>query len=98
MSGDGASSEDGAVTKRQVEILCLLSVGLTSRAVADRLVISEHTVIRHISNMMSCFNARNRLELLALAIACGIVDCSCWPPQPTGLLSLGVLANIQGLH
>jgi DNA-binding CsgD family transcriptional regulator len=83
------------VTERQVEILCLLAIGLTSQAVAEHLVISEHTVVRHISNMMSCFGAQNRLELLALAVACGVVDCDHWPPRPTGALSLRVLGDLK---
>jgi len=68
------SNANRAATLRQVEVLCLLASGLTSREVANVLSISEHTVIRHISNMMHLFEAKNRLELLALAMACGIVD------------------------
>lgn len=77
-----------ATTRRQVEILCLLSQGLTSSEVAGVLSISEHTVIRHISNMMSVFEAKNRLELLALALIYGVIDCRCWPFRPSGVLSL----------
>jgi len=90
-----AQRDSKGVTERQVEILCLLAIGLTSQAVAERLIISEHTVVRHISNMMNCFGAQNRLELLALAIACGIVDCDHWPPRPTGALSLQVLGDLK---
>jgi DNA-binding CsgD family transcriptional regulator len=86
---------DRAATSRQVEILCLLSSGLTSRDVAQRLSISEHTVVRHISNMMCLFEAKNRLELLGLAVACGIVDSTCWPLRPSGMLSLGDLDVIR---
>lgn len=84
-----------AVTERQVEVLCLLASGLTSQAVARHLMISEHTVIRHVSNMMGCFGAENRMELLALAIVSGIVDSTHWPPQPTGRLSLGTLGDLR---
>ena len=84
-----------AVTERQVEILCLLASGLTSQAAAQHLMISEHTVIRHVSNMMSCFGAENRMELLALAIVNGIVDSTHWPPRPTGRLSLGILGSLR---
>lgn len=83
------------VTKRQVEVLCLLATGLTSRAVANRLMISEHTVIRHVTNMMTCFGAGNRLELLALAIAGGIVDGKHWPPRPTGQLFLSLPGSLH---
>lgn len=84
-----------AVTNRLVEVLCLLANGLTSQAAAQRLMISEHTVIRHISNMMSCFGAENRMELLALAIVCGIVDGTHWPPRPTGRLVLETLGSLR---
>lgn len=86
-----------AVTQRQVEVLCLLASGLTSQAAARHLMISEHTVIRHVSNMMSCFGAENRMELLALAIVSGIVDSTHWPPRPTGRLSLEILGSVLTL-
>jgi DNA-binding NarL/FixJ family response regulator len=91
------SKHNKAVTQRQVEVLCLLARGLTSQAVAQHLMISEHTVIRHISNMMSCFGAGNRMELLALAIVSGIVDSTHWPPRPTGRLSLEILGSLPAL-
>lgn len=60
-------------------------------------MISEHTVIRHVSNMMSCFWAVNRMELLALAVVNGIVDSTRWPPRPTGKLSLKILGSLLAL-
>ena len=72
------------VTCRQVEVLCFLACGLTSGAVAEQLRISEHTVVRHVSNMTSAFGAKNRMELLALAIAFGIIDTTYWPFRPSG--------------
>lgn len=71
------------VTHRQVEVLCLLSCGLTSSEAADQLSVSEHTIVRHISNMMSNFGAKNRLELLALAVAFGVIDTAHWPFRPS---------------
>ena len=38
--------------------------------------------------MMSLFDAKNRLELLALAVASGIVNSEYWPLRPSGKLSL----------
>lgn len=73
-----------SATRRQIEVLCLLASGLTSSEAADQLCISEHTVIRHISNMMCVFGAKNRLELLALAISRDAIDISHWPFRPSG--------------
>lgn len=79
------------VTGRQLEVLCLLALGLTSSQAAARLGISEHTVIRHITNMGLSVGAGNRLELLALAIIGGLIDPNHWPPKPTGQLRLQIL-------
>jgi DNA-binding CsgD family transcriptional regulator len=82
--------ETGHVTGRQLEVLCLLAIGLTSSEAAKRLGISEHTVIRHITNMGLSVGAGNRLELLALAIIGGLIDPNHWPPKPTGQLRLRI--------
>jgi DNA-binding CsgD family transcriptional regulator len=83
--------ETGRVTGRQLEVLCLLAIGLTSSETAKRLGISEHTVIRHITNMGISVGAGNRLELLALAIIGGLIDPNTWPPRPTGELRLQIV-------
>lgn len=83
-----------SVTHRQVEVLCLLACGLTSSEAADQLSISEHTVVRHISNMMSAFGAKNRLELLALAVAFGVIDTACWPFRPSKKLVIHIAPYI----
>lgn len=76
--------ETGRVTRRQLEVLCLLATGLTISEAAKRLLISEHTVIRHVTNMGMIVGAGNRLELLALASIGGFIDADHWPPEPTG--------------
>jgi DNA-binding CsgD family transcriptional regulator len=85
--------ETGRVTRRQLEVLCLLATGLTSSEAAKRLLISEHTVIRHVTNMGMIVGAGNRLELLALAIIGGLIDARHWPPKPTGQLRLQIAAR-----
>jgi DNA-binding NarL/FixJ family response regulator len=48
----GATPASAAgLTAREVEVLRLLAVGLTNREIAGRLVISEHTVHRHVTNL-----------------------------------------------
>ncbi|MGW4771054.1 LuxR C-terminal-related transcriptional regulator [Nocardia sp. NPDC004278] len=58
-------SADGELTGRQMQILRLLAVGLTNREIAERLVLSEHTVKRHVANILA------RLDLPSRAAAVG---------------------------
>jgi LuxR family transcriptional regulator, maltose regulon positive regulatory protein len=57
----------GAVTRREHDVLCLLADGLTNRQIAARLVISEHTVHRHISNILRKLGVSSRAAAAAQA-------------------------------
>lgn len=51
-------------TAREVEIIKLISEGLTSHQIADKLFISPRTVETHRSNLLSKADAKNSMELL----------------------------------
>jgi DNA-binding CsgD family transcriptional regulator len=55
------------LTARQIEILRLLAVGLTNREVAMRLVLSEHTVKRHVTNILTRLGLPSRAAAVAYA-------------------------------
>jgi DNA-binding NarL/FixJ family response regulator len=46
----------------------LISGGLTNRAIAARLVLSERTVEGHVRNMLTKLHLTNRTELAAWAL------------------------------
>ena len=48
----GRDAEALPVTPREREVLCLLAAGLTNRQIAEQLVVSEHTVHRHVTNLL----------------------------------------------
>lgn len=52
---------------REIEILTLLCTGLNSKAIADSLYLSEHTVKTHRKNLMKKYNMKSSSELIALA-------------------------------
>jgi len=52
-------------TRREREIAGLVSDGLTNRAIADRLVLSERTVEGHIRSILAKLQLTNRTELAA---------------------------------
>lgn len=59
------------LTGREVEVLRLVAAGKSNRAVAQALVISEHTAARHVSNIFSKTGTTNRSEATAYAIRSG---------------------------
>ncbi|MBV9449441.1 MAG: helix-turn-helix transcriptional regulator [Streptosporangiaceae bacterium] len=64
--------------------MCLLAAGYSSDEAAIRLVLSPHTIVRHVTHMMMRSGARSRTELVARAYAAGVLDNGVWPPRATG--------------
>jgi len=56
------------LTRREREIAELVSDGLTNRAIADRLVLSERTVEGHVRSTLAKLQLNNRTELAAWAL------------------------------
>ncbi len=56
------------LTRREREIAELVSAGLTNRAIADRLVLSERTIEGHMRNILAKLQLTNRTELAARAL------------------------------
>lgn len=59
----------GGLTQRQMEVLTLLAQGKTNLEIAQALVLSERTVHRHISNLYTKINVRNRAEATTYALS-----------------------------
>lgn len=55
------------LTKREVEIIKLISEGLTSQQMADKLFISPRTVETHRANLMKKLSVKNAIELVKKA-------------------------------
>ncbi len=56
------------LSSREVEILELISQGLTNNEIADKIFLSVHTVATHRKNLMKKFNAKNNVDLVICAI------------------------------
>ncbi len=56
------------LTRREREIAELVSAGLTNRAIADRLVLSERTIEGHVRSTLAKLQLTNRTELAAWAL------------------------------
>ena len=51
----------------------LLADGLTNVAIAERLVVSVHTVRNHVANLSSKLGAHSKLEALSIAVREGLL-------------------------
>ncbi len=64
---------ENQLTAREHEVLELLAEGLSNDEIADKLVISRHTVARHRENLMRKLGLHSRSELVKYAIRKGII-------------------------
>jgi len=55
------------LTARELEVMRLVAVGNSNRDVASTLVISEHTVARHLQNIYLKLDVSSRTEASAFA-------------------------------
>ena len=62
------------LTPREREVLGLIAEGLTNRQIAERLVVSEHTVHRHVTNILRKLDLPSRTAAAALAARLGLLD------------------------
>jgi ATP/maltotriose-dependent transcriptional regulator MalT len=63
----GRGADGGLLTVRELEVLRLVAGGLSNQQIASRLVLSPHTVHRHISNIMRKLNVSSRAAAVAHA-------------------------------
>lgn len=63
----------GGLTAREVEVLRLVATGVTNRAIASELVISEKTVATHVSNIFTKLGLSSRSAATAYAYRHGLV-------------------------
>ncbi|MBI2873594.1 MAG: response regulator transcription factor [Firmicutes bacterium] len=64
------------LTAREMEVLELVATRLSNAEIAERLVISEHTVKNHMKSILSKLHLRNRHQAAAYSVARG------WLPRP----------------
>ena len=67
LSRAGAASTPGGLTAREVEVLRLVAEGKTNREIAKTLVISDHTVRRHLQNIFNKIGVSSRAGATAFA-------------------------------
>lgn len=74
VSKEEKPDDDINITPRELEVLELLAEGLNNKEIADRLFVSERTIVGHKSNLMAKTNCKNTVALLAYAIRNKLIE------------------------
>ncbi len=70
---DARSSDAGALTARELEVLAAMADGASNKAIARRLGISFHTVKFHVAAILAKLDADSRTEAVTKAAQRGLV-------------------------
>jgi DNA-binding NarL/FixJ family response regulator len=73
LSGRAASPETYGLTSRELEVLRLVAAGNSNREISAALVVSEHTVARHLQNIFAKLDVSSRTAASAFAFAHDLV-------------------------
>jgi DNA-binding NarL/FixJ family response regulator len=68
LAGADARAAAGELTPRELEVLALVASGKTNREVARALLISDHTVRRHLQNIFVKLDVPSRAAATAYAL------------------------------
>lgn len=60
------------LSRRELEVLALVAEGLTNQEIAERLVLSRHTVNRHVANILRKLGLPTRVAAASLAVRHGL--------------------------
>jgi pimeloyl-ACP methyl ester carboxylesterase/DNA-binding CsgD family transcriptional regulator len=68
-----AASDESPLSRRETEVLRLVAAGLSNREIASSLVLSEHTVHRHVANVLRKLAQSSRAAAAAHATRAGYI-------------------------
>jgi len=74
MNNIDLSCDAVALSRREKEILTLISEGLTNSRIAEMLFLSSHTITTHRKNIMSKLGVKNTAGIVMYAVKSGIVS------------------------
>jgi ATP/maltotriose-dependent transcriptional regulator MalT len=79
-----AVAVEWGVTRRELDVLCLVAEGWTDREIANTLYISRRTVSTHVSRLLAKLGVCSRRQAVTRARDCNLL-VSCVPATPQAL-------------
>jgi ATP/maltotriose-dependent transcriptional regulator MalT len=73
LGGAGSPAASTVLTPRELDVLKLIAQGLSNPEIAERLVLSEHTVHRHLANILAKLGLSSRAAAAAWGVRTGLV-------------------------
>ena len=71
------------LTQREIEVLMLLTRGLSNKQIAEQLVISPKTVANHVEHIYAKVDASTRTQASLFAMQHGLLPDEQFAPAPT---------------
>jgi len=65
--------EEESLTRRELEVLKFLALGLSNKAIAANLDISDQTIKSHVASIFGKLGAANRTDAVRIAVRRGLV-------------------------
>ena len=66
---DAGPGQEHRLSARELEVLRLVAAGMTNKAIATRLFVSERTIDRHVSNILNKLDLPSRAGAAAYAVS-----------------------------
>lgn len=74
VASDAKPRDASPLTKREVEVLRLVARGMSDKEVAGELRLSEHTVHRHVANILGKLDVNSRAAAVGMAVSGHFLD------------------------